>query len=267
MCTHPFSSLSALLAAPPPFFFLAEGSPIPMIFIHAFPPPRVPPSMAIKSHQRWRSPQHVPHVTLTVIPSQLHHALPEQWRGFRHSYTMHFRSNGGDSVTATVHHELSEQWRGFSHSCTMHFRSSGGDSVTAAPCTFGAMVGIPSELHHALPKWWGFLHNYITSVAKAALFTSQQWSTFDENFRYNDRGVFPPLWQAYFRFTYVASAKMRGVFRHNYDASAKMTGVFPAQLEHFRHKLRSCFRNTMLPPKIWCFRHNYEAFAAMLMLP
>ena len=76
------------------------------------------------------------------IPSQLHHALPEQWRGFRHSYTMNFRSNGGDSVTAApctsgamagipsqLHHALSEQWWGFRQSCTMHFRN-GGDFFT-----------------------------------------------------------------------------------------------------------------------------------------
>ena len=117
-----------------------------------------PQGAAINGH-KIASKMALPSTRAARIPSQLHHALPEQWRGFRHSYTMHFRSNGGDSVTATVHHELSEQWRGFSHSCTMHFRSSGGDSVTAAPCTSGVMVGIPSELHHALPKWWGFLHN------------------------------------------------------------------------------------------------------------
>ena len=54
-------------------------------------------------------------------------------------------------------------------------RHADGYSVTAAPCTSGALVGTPSQLHHAHPEHWRrFLHNYITSVAKAALFTSQQ---------------------------------------------------------------------------------------------
>ena len=105
------------------------------------------------------------------IPSQLHHALPEQWRGFRHSYCTPWTFGAMAGIQSQLHHALPEQWRGFRHSCTMHFRSNGGDSVRAAPCT-SEMVGISSQLHHFCRKSSTF---HITTMKHLRWKLSLQW--------------------------------------------------------------------------------------------
>ena len=123
-------------------------------------------------------------------------------------------------------------------------RHADGYSVTAAPCTSGAMAGIPSQLHHALPEqWWGFRQSCTMHFRNGgdfftitSLLSQKQHFSHHNNeapsmktfvtmtgacFRHYDRRIsgslmlLPPKWEACFGIIMMLPPKWQAYFRHN----------------------------------------------------